>query len=209
MFTQSITISAIIFLISASITGCGGGKTTTSNKFDGKEYVPVDAGDLSRSESSISGSGSFVFNTPLTESDSKDSYRITFTLQEGGSLNLVAHSTNTLTNGAGLKFTRSGSALVVSIETPGGSTNVSDKFKTGSGVDASKELTFQIDNHGEELAHIVAWDSSIASPDKTNARFNSEDDGQAKGRGAGTYWGILLSKAGITSAQLSSAKFIE
>lgn len=208
MFTNQRKIQSVLFLgLALLISGCGG-TAASGPTFDGKEYVVVDAGDLVFAASSVTGSGSFVFNAPLAEVGSKTSFRVSFTLEDTGSLSLVSNGTVTLTEGVALKVTRAGTALNVLLTAAGTTTDVSAKF---AGVDASAAQVFQVDIHNDETpAHILVWDSGVTSFADSNARLNSEDTGfEAPGKGSSTYWGVTLVKAAITGATLSTAKFVE
>jgi hypothetical protein len=189
------------------LSGCGSDSGTAS-VLNGTEYIVVSAGDMTRTATTLSGSGSVVIKAPLSELASKNSYRLTFTLQDGGTVSLVTNSTTSLTGGVTLKFTRTGTTLGATLLAGSGSTDVSGQF---TGVDASSTLTYQVDVHNDESpSHILLWDSTVTSFTEAAARLNSEDAGlNTPGQGTGTYWGLVLSKATVTEAVLSAAKFVE
>lgn len=198
-----------VFLILPFLASCGGKNDNKNlNSLSGSEYVVVDAGNLTFGAESISGSGSIVFNSPLSEIGSKNSYRLTLTIEDGGTITLVSNATNRLEGGVGVNFARSGETLNVSIVAGGGATDVSTKFV---GVKASDPLTFQVDVHNDESpAHLLMWDGNISSFTQENARLNSEEAGlESPGKGTGTFWGVVLKKATVTQAALSGPKFIE
>ncbi len=207
-YTKRNRFLSVLFT-SVLLAGCGGKSDNKElNSLSGAEYVVVDAGDLVFGSDSISGSGSVVFNSPLSEIGSKNSYRLTITLQDGGSATLVTNSTNSLQGGVGVNFTRSADTLDVSISAGGGTTSVSSKFV---GVKASLPLTFQVDVHNDESpAHLLFWDGDIANFTEENVLLNSEEAGfESPGKGSGTFWGVVLKKATVTQAALSGPKFTE
>ncbi len=210
MFKKTIQTSlkslAVLGLLCV-LNACGS-SSTTSPTFNSVEYVVVNAGTLSATPTNLSGAGSLVFKAPLSQVGSKNSYRVTFTLQDTGSVTLVANSTVALASGVSVKFTRSGNTLNASLITTGGTTDISSRF---TGVDASTALTYQVDVHNDESpAHVLLWDSAETSFTTAAARVNSENSGlNALGQGTGTYWGLVLDKATVTAAVLSTAKFSE
>lgn len=199
MFKNKTSLIVTLSVLATLLPGCGSNTSTVADTLGGQKYLSVDAGDLVRTDNSISGSGSIVFNSPLSDTDSNNSYRLTFTLQDGASVSLVANSTEKLESGVSVKFSRSGTKLSVSVGTG---------TKELSGVDASGTLTYQIDVHNKENpAHILVWDSSVKSGwSEDNAKFNSKVDAPASGHGAKYHWGLSLSKATVTEALLGSVK---
>ena len=195
----------IIWSLSLAVVlgGCGGG-TISGDSFDGKVYSVVNAGTLTFSTTEITGTGSLVFASPLTATE--NSFRPSFTLQDGGKLKLTLYGSNTLTTGISVEFSRNGSVLSVSLKTDSQNQDVSSKF---TGIDASTTMTFQVDAHnGESPAHILIWDSSITNFAEDNALLNSEDSGfNAPGKGTGTFWGLTLESATVTAVTLGAAKF--
>lgn len=192
MFKKSFIVALLL------VTGCGDKKVETiENKLTLLPYVVVDKGDLTHKSESVTGTGSIVFNKALGQIDSNNHYRITFSLQPGGSVAIVANSSDKLEKGARVKFTRTPEDnIAVAIETPGGSTDISGKF---SGQKATAAVTYAIDVHNAETkTHIVIWKADV-KPDKTNFFFNSEEESfESKGKGTGAFWGIVLNKASVT-----------
>lgn len=194
-------------LIALGLSGCSSNPTAVKT-FAGQGYLIVDAGTLTLSEDSIGGSGSIVFNDSLAKIDSQNSYRLSFSLNEGGSLSLVSNSTNQLASGVMVKFTRFGSTLNVVIEASGGSKDLSSKFRS---VNAASTVTFQLDVHNNENpAHLLGWGSESTAFTELNVLFNSENDGlESPGRGEGNYWGVVLNNATLTQASIGNPKFTE
>jgi hypothetical protein len=183
--------------------GDDGGGVTYS--LDGAGYVVITAGTLQHNSTDVSGSGAVVFNDPLAGIASKHSFELSFTLQDGGSLTLGGYSSNQLANGVNVVMSRSGATLSVVLEAEGNQNDVSALF---TGIDASGTIGVQIDIHNDETpAHILAWDGQDF--DEAAAIFNSENDGDTPGNGAGSFWGLILEDAVVSTAAAGDAKFVE
>lgn len=173
---------------------------------NGVGYRVVNAGSLAHNNTNVTGTGSIVFNSPLSSIQSANSYALSFVLADGGSLVLVANSKDDVTNGAETRFSRSGSVLSVKFIVGGSETDVSSSFTS---INASGTITLQVDVHNNESpAHVLAWTGSDFS--EGAALVNSEDAGkEVPGNGSGTYWGLRLTDATVTSASVGAAKFSE
>lgn len=183
---------AVIFL-----NGCGSSSTTTYFTLNGAQYVAVGNDTLTKTETSVSGTGKLAFKDPLSRD--KNNYSLTFTLTDGGSLTLVTHSDNALANGLNVQVTRTGATYAAKMVK--GTTEAAMAGVTG---DATGSITLKIDNHNNE-PHVVVYSAADA------IIFNSEDPGSeaAPGKGDGTVWGLELSGATLTTATLGEAKFSE
>lgn len=205
--TFKLTRSILLTLFAISLfSACGNDNGTTTLSLNGAEYVVVTEGTLQNSSSSITGTGSLVFNDPLDAIPSKHSFTLSFTLEEGGSVTLVSHATDSLQNGINVLFARNGTTLTVTLTAAGSNNDVSSAFTT---VDASGTVTLQFDVHNdEEPAHLLAWTGDEFHEE--DAIFNSEEGGsETPGNGSGTYWGLILAKATVETAAVGEAKFHE
>ena len=193
-----------------SVLGCGapGSGTTgaTVFEFSGVEWV-LKSGDPTRTTGEVSGSGSFVARTPLASVNSERSYTVSFTVQDGGSLTLIMNSDAELSGGLEFEFSRSGSTLAVVLK-KGTDTNTVTSSFTGS-IDVTGTVSIIIDQHNQETpAHVLVWSGTTTVFDDSTAMFNSDDVGKAPpGNGTGVYWGVRMTSASITQAQVGSAKF--
>jgi len=198
-------------LVILSIFGCGkDDKKDTSalieGSFAGSSYFVIDAGDLVRSESQIKGSGSIVFKSPLASTDAKTNYNLTFSLEDGGSVELVAQSDGSLNKGVSVILTRAGTALNASLKAD----DVTTEVKVLSGISAAGVVTISIDVHNDESpTHILLWNGTADDFAEDAALLNSEADAETPGQGKSTAWGLVLAKATLTSATLSDPKFVE
>lgn len=194
---------SLTFLAAASILVSGCGTEATVRSVDEATLL---SGSLTSTADTLSGSGSAVFNTPLSGVSSKQSYALTFTLSDGGSLQLHSNASNALASGVYVEFSRSGAALTVKLKQGAGETDVSAAF---SGVSASGTISIVVDVHNDETpAHILAWTGT--SYTEGAATLNSEDSGNnAPGNGTGQYWGLVLSNATVTRANKGDPKFSE
>lgn len=199
-----------VLISSLLVFGCGssGGSGGSNNaQFSGLSYVEIGSGSLTKSSTSISGTGTIAFVDPLSAVSSGHNFHSTFSLQDGGSIALAGFATNNLDNSVSIRFSRVGSVLNVVLLADGGQTDVSASFAS---VDASGAISVYVDMHNNESpTHILVWPGSATAFDETTTLFNSEDDGAAPGNGAGTYWGFTLNQATLTQAQVGAAKFEE
>lgn len=197
----------LIALFVVTLFGCGGAGNTNGDKVGGQSYTEVGSGTLNKSGSTISGTGSIVFLSPLSAVSSNHNFQASFSLEDAGSLTLVAYSGNHLENGTSIKFLRQGTLLKVALINGGAEHDVSAKF---SDFDASSSLSFFADIHNSESpAHILIWPGSATDFSEDSAILNTEGDGGSSGNGSGTFWGFTLNKASLTQAEVSNAKFVE
>jgi hypothetical protein len=197
---------AVVGALVVALSACNGddGNTVTYS-LDGAGYVVITSGTLQHNSTNVSGSGSIVFNDPLPGIASKSSFELSFTIQDGGSLTLGGYSSNQLANGVNVVMSRSGATLSVVLEAEGNQNDVSALF---TGIDASGTIGVQIDIHNDETpAHILAWNGQDF--DEAAAIFNSENDGDTPGNGAGSFWGLILEDAVVSTAAAGDAKFVE
>ena len=194
----------MLFVGFASCSSDSDSSSDSSYKLNEVAYNVVDAGSLTHGSTSLSGAGSIVFVDPNKEQDNH--YSLGFTLEDAGSLTVTSNAANDLTTGISVEFSRSGTTLNAKLKNDSGETDISSSF---SDVDASGALSYQIDVHnGENPTHILIW-SGVTEYTEENAKFNSEEDGEAPGQGSGTLWGLVLDKATVSSATVSEVKFEE
>ena len=197
-----------LLLLVMFLINCGGGdgngsSSTSEYKLGDSSYTVLTDESLSHSTDVVSGSGSIAFSDPTKDQD--NSFGLTFSLQDRGSLSLVSNSGEGLKNGIAIKFTRAGSNLKSTLLKDTTEVDISSKF---SNVDATKELAMQIDIHNSENpSHILIWNGSDFSEAK--AVFNSEVGPQAPGQGAGNNWGLILKDSSVKTASVSQPKFQE
>ncbi len=196
-------------LATLALFGCGkDDKKDTAGLVEGilasKSYYLVDAGTLERTDSQIKGTGSVVFVSPLDGLDAKTNYNLTFTLEDGGSVELVAHSDSTLSKGVSVVLSRAGSVLNAKLKADGTETET----KVLGGITASGVAKISIDVHNDENpSHILIWDGAGDAFAEDDALLNSE--AETPGQGKSTAWGLVLTKATLTAATLAEPKFVE
>jgi hypothetical protein len=194
------------FLLLSSLLGCGkddGGGSNADGKLGAANYVVLESGDLQRGSDKLSGSGAVAFKEPVGEIGAKKSYTLTFSLQDGGSLVLLAQGAKSLENSVELKFSRAAGELKATLSAAG--KNAEPKLLAG--VDAASDsVTLTIDIHNDESpAHVLVWSGNDFAEEK--ALLNSEED--TPGQGSGTFWGLRLVKATVTSALIGDPKYVE
>ncbi|NRA44828.1 MAG: hypothetical protein HRU09_07730 [Oligoflexales bacterium] len=202
--TLLASVIALFFSVAVGCSDDDDSSSSSSYNLNGVSYNAVDAGTLTHGTTSISGAGSIVFVDP--NAGQGNHYSLSFTLEDAGSLTLTSNAANDLTAGISLMFSRSGTTLTAKIKNDSSEVDISSSF---TDVDASGSLSFQSDFHNDESpTHILVW-SGVTEFTEDNAKFNSEDGGEAPGQGAGNLWGLVLDKASVTAATVTEAKFEE
>ncbi|MCX6104410.1 MAG: hypothetical protein NTY08_01080 [Proteobacteria bacterium] len=203
-------IAALLGFAILTLSACSGGDTTGTSagtaegQLGSTSYVVVDAGDLQRTATQVKGSGSIAFKDPIGEIGARKSYQLNVALDDSGSLKLAVNTDETLKNGVEVTLSRAGSALAAKLSFGGASAAA----KTLAGIDAAAAINLTIDIHNDENpAHILIWSGSDFTPVK--ALLDSDRDGATPGQGRGNYWGLVLTKATVTSAVLAAPKFTE
>lgn len=168
----------------------------------GKTYLITDSTALNRSENRLSGTGSLVFNDPLGEEERN--FKLSFRLEDGGSLTLTAYADQALAQGVGVLLKRQGSALSVMFKGPEGESAT----QTLAGVNASDSISLRIDVHNsEEPAHILVWPEGISTYNEEAAVMNSEAALEVPGQGQGKLWGLSLQEATVEGLEVDEALF--
>lgn len=193
---KSIRFSLVLLLSAASfLASCG--KSTSScdgSSLNGVCYSVVNAGTLQRSAANVSGTGSLLFTDPVGDVTARKNFALTFSLEEGGSIDLVAFSDASLQKGATVRLKRLGSALKAGApdhesEIPGVATN-------------EKISTVSVDIHNDE-GHLVVFSGA-------EAKLEVEPDEAASiAKGTGTRWGLVLKNATVSSVAVSKNKMEE
>lgn len=133
-------------------------------------FTFVSKGTLTNVGAGFTGTGSIVYSAALASPTSNNSYRVTFKLDDTGSITLVSNSSNTLVGGVSVKFSRSGGTLSGSL-TVGTTTNA---FTIPGTVDATGSVTIQIDIHNSETpSHVLAWTSDKTTFPSASAFLNT------------------------------------
>lgn len=87
-------------------------------------------------------------------------------------------------------------------------TKKSNGTESFGAIDASGPIRLQFDVHNNETpAHVLAWNRDLGdSFTDATAVFNSEENDNSPGIGSGTRWGVRLSGATVTRAELGAVK---
>lgn len=195
----------VLFLQVACSKSSDGGSPQNSGTLNGKALIKLDGGTLSGNDQQLSGTGSIVFNDPIGEIGSNRSYDLAFTLEDGGTLQLISHGDNKLKGGVTVKLVRSGSELRASLLAEGKEAAA----KVLDGVDATSSINLWVDVHNSESpTHILLFKANQENPSEDNCLYNSEgDDEGTPGKGAASFFGLVLSKAVVSKASVGEAKF--
>lgn len=198
----------VILNLSLFLNACGGGSSGDSSSNEGSlggsKYLLVSGSPSERSEDKVKGDASIVFKDPLGEIGSDKSYTLKFAIEDGGELRLVSHGDEKLVGGTSVIFARSQNTLSVY-------TSVGEKkseSKTLKNISANGAVGLVIDAHNSEAkTHVLVWGADEAKPSEDSALFNSETDAETPGKGKGKFWGLILTKAIVTSAVIGDVKF--
>jgi hypothetical protein len=178
----------------------------TSHEINKSKYLTVSSTDLSYEATSIKGSGTIVFESPLESIKSGSHFDLESALEDGGSVKLVGFSNNKLENGVLLSFSRSGEKLSVKLEAEGKIEDLSTKFADQK----ASSISLAVEIHNDEApAHVLIWPGSETGFSEDAALFNSEEGPATPGNGTATFWGLILSKATVTKAENSDPRFEE
>lgn len=209
----SFKLRLSIILSTLFTLSCSDEKSESAQEASGRigetEFVLKDSPNLSFDGASLTGTGSAIAKLPADELAGERNFKMSFTLNDGGSVELIAFSNNALTEGVGVKFTRSANALKVELNEKEETLDISSAFSELSG-ESTVSIHFDVHN-GETPAHVIGWTTSTDNPDGSNSKFDSERDedtfGAFAGKGAGTFWGLKLNAAKVTEAESRGAKF--
>ena len=196
-FTRALALSSLVLALACSKSS---GSSTAA------AATTTLSGSVQTTGSGYTGSGSLIYNTPLDSIQSGHSWALAFTLQDGGSLTLLSNTNNQLGSGVAVRFARTGAVLSVTLKAAGAETDVSSAFTS---VDASGSMSLQVDIHNDETpAHVLVWSGTDFS--EGAALLNSEDAGnEVPGSGSGTFWGLELNNATVSTIERTSPKFEE
>ncbi len=199
---KALKLLPFILLYSCGGTS-NGTDTVNQGSLGASPYITVDSGNLSPSGMGIKGQGAVAFKNSVGEIGARKSYSITFSLDDGGSLTLVANADETLKNGVEVKFTRTGNSVAAAMLADS-KTSAAKNFPSISGA---QQITLTVDIHNNEVpAHILIWSGNDFT--SGNALLNSETDDAAPGQGRGTFWGLKLNQATVTDAVVGAPKFV-
>ena len=196
---SKITVLILSCLILAA---CGGGYNPDKEKMS--SAIPV-----GQSSYYPLGQGKGLMSSSVSAVSSGANFEVSFRIQDGGSFSLNTFTDSQLENGFVIEFQRSGDTLSVKASAAGVTQDWSSLF---SAIDASEDLTFNVDVHNNEKpAHVMLWHGSkSAQQDHTNTIYNSAEDSidldydNSPGNGRGRQWGFILNQSQILQAQQSS-----
>jgi hypothetical protein len=179
---------------------------TTPYTLGKSKYYTVSSGDLTNDGDSVSGTGSIIFEAPIDSIKTGIHVELDGTIGDSGSITLIAFSDRSLENGIELKFSRDDDKLDAVVIANGKTENLSDAFADQS----VSEVGLSFDIHNDEApAHVLVWPASSPGFGEDDTIYNSEDGPQTPGNGNGPYWGMHMSKATVTKAEISEPRFEE
>lgn len=190
MFNKTAVTTTLGILLVGLFSGCssepsGGGQTPIKvAKFDGQE-VGVISGNPAFSSKGVSGEGSFIFRQSLPEDDNH--YELHFELEPSGSVTLVPNAKAGLTGPVAVTFSRKADdTLRVTLKDGPKSTDIDEDFETPLSADGKVVINVDVHGHG----HLTLF-KGVDPLEK--ADFNKIS--------GGTFWGLRLSNAQITSGR--------
>jgi hypothetical protein len=175
------------------------------------------SGTVSTSESALDGTGQILFDGTLGSADEGRSFRVAFEISDGGVVEIVTHASAMLGSGFSLTFTRSGSTITAQASGPNGGVFSSFPAAVTALLNATGSSEVLFDVHGnEQPLHFLIFPPTATSFSESTAAFNSEADGSgwpdspaSAFNGTGVHWGLELTSAKVTKAQMRSAKLSE
>lgn len=202
-------LSGVLLTLAGGVscsTASNAGKGRDDKTLGGKTYQIVVDDGLTGSDQELKGSGTVLFRDPLGEVGGEKNLALDFSLEDGGSLSLIAYADPALKNGVTLTFLRNGRTLNSTIEV---GSQKNDPRTVGS-VDASGSIQIDIDVHNtENPIHILAWSRGVNSYTDSTAAFDSEVGPSVQGNGTAAFWGIRLVKGTLSKAVVTEAKFAD
>ncbi len=191
----------LVLLIMAA--SCGGSGASYDKNLNGNPLVLLDKGTLAFTENEAKGSGKFIFLNPIPVDDSKSFEFSMRLLEDNSSVIIVTKAGNKLQDGLSIIFSRKPDKLEVKVTLGTDEKDISEKFTS---LKASDPLSFVIDVHAEDPAHVLIWEKKDDNHyKKKNAFFNSEADRMLT-KVTGTFWGFALNKAEISNPKVDKAK---
>ncbi len=150
----------------------------------GQEYLIVSGRNENTQGEALRGTLKAIFRKMLDNGlRAKTGFKIEFSLQDGGSFDLIVNSKADLTEGAIVRFTRNGNVLL------GGASHA---VRALEGVNASGNLSLTIDVHNDE--------GHFAIRSGTRMLLNVEpNQPHSVPQGSGDKWGVELNNATLTS----------
>ncbi len=200
----------------ALLVGCGDDDSSSSSddlKFGELPFaVKGESSALETKSDEIKGSGKVAFKDPIATSvDAEKHVELQFSLEDGGSLKLLAFANKDLEEGIDLLFTRSGQSLEGKILVADKETDITGQQGMAD-FDASQAINLKIDIHNsEDPAHVIMWQAEPSvevseETEKLNSADSEEGDVAAQGRGSGTFWGVELTNATVNHIELKDAQ---
>lgn len=218
------TIAAGFFM-----TSCSGDDSDSDDSglsFSGSKVVVVEGSDtLTVNSDEVSGTGAFAFVDSLGSTDGGSHFDVTFQLDDGGKVEIIAYGDESLNSGVNYAVSRSGNALSMTYSSSSVSHDATSKLPTGdASMDPTGTVRIWIDTHNDESPlHTLFWSPTGLSKDSVGeegAFFNSEELLTAAEResgsysfpssaGTGRFWGIRLQNARVQSATTGEPLFEE
>lgn len=197
-----MTLSGVALATALSIVSCSKDDSIqpVETKLNGLKYTLVDSGSLVQEGESLRGTGSVALAQPLEDTASDNNFALAFTLEEGGSLTLIANATPLLENGIEIRFLREGTVLKGSLTSTDDETlDISEQLQT---IPANGEIKLLIDVlNSKEPAQVLIW-SDQDETTRENALIATETS-TSLGNGSDRYWGLTLTNAQISRAAVA------
>lgn len=190
------------------LANCGS-KVSDSSDLPLDTYTSLTDAFTSRTNQSLVGSGDVIFTAVTTGVNSKQSFKLSFKLPADGSkLTLVSNSADStaLTQGVRIEFSQVSGNVKGKIQINDGPIVEMDPVRLMVFNPQKVELVIEV--HNVSPVRVLFWWQSASEYTELLADFDSNSDllgnlGVATGPGA--RWGLSLSNAEVTKAQLKSA----
>lgn len=202
LITSLLAPLVLILLLAACLGGCklnGTSSTeiTSDDAMDSSGFAYLNEGDLTSDSTSISGSGTIVFVDEVDQED--NNFKLEFTLDDDGSLDLIAFADSVLVGGTTIYFSREGATLLGGIDYGAETIDISDYLLS---VNALSEMTLWIDLYYDQSPpRILIWSEDDFSLDEV--LYDNASSYPEESQGEGLYWGLSLNEAYVTTAAVS------
>ncbi len=205
MNSKSLILVCFAFVISA----CGGGQNPDveaarllpASQAIGSQKLEVLEGSatLLFSNGSLTGNGLIRFADPLEGAETANNFSMTFSLDDGGSITLIANANRDLTGGVEFEISRPNGSneLKVKARTTAGERDLSSALEGKINVAQEITLWFDVHNDHSDSVHVVAWNQA-------SGEELTED--VVPGKGVGASWGLRLQGGRVENVSRSEAR---
>lgn len=223
---MKILFIALCASLLATIVSCGA--TTSKDTENNREFVVIDDKELDLVGNAAEGNGKIRFKKQFLSSSDNVNLKLSFTVEKEGTVTLLSHGNEGLSNAVSLKFVRNENNLLL---------DLGDEHVEDLGIDSSGQINISVDVHNAETpTHVIVWnthgnlgpeEASFNSASEHNHDHDHGDENHDSEKeddhdhdhgaeeeleivnGTGTFWGVSLEKAKLISGESGEAQYQE